>query len=117
MRARVEKVDVLGWNKSYEQMLCENNLQLTELNSILHQQHRKVSRFSGYFICKETRSSVQHFHERSTILQVDYLSTTQQDQPIYIPHNFSLHEHMIHTYSLHLNTYNFSLLPFLPQLI
>ena len=41
------------------------------------------------FICKETRSSVQLFHKCSTLLQVDYIQITQQDQPIYIPCKFS----------------------------
>ena len=46
----------------------------------------------------------------STFLQVDYIKITQQDQPIIIPHNVSLHEHPIHTYSLHVQTFIFSLL-------
>ena len=67
-------------------------MQLTKFNSILHQQHNKLSRYSGYFICKETRSSVQHFHKCSNILQVHYLQITKQSETIYIPHNVSLHE-------------------------
>ena len=44
---------------------------------------------SGSFIYKDTRSSAQNFHKCSTILQVDYMQITQQDQPIYIPHKRS----------------------------
>ena len=40
-------------------------------SSIIHQQHRKVSRYNGSFIWKETRSSVQHSH------QVLYLFTSR----------------------------------------
>ena len=61
----------------------------TNIVAILHQQHRKLSRYSGSFVCKETRSSVEHFHKCSTLLQVDYLQITKQDQPIYIPHKHS----------------------------
>ena len=45
-----------------------------------------MSRYILYLICKETRSSVQHFHKCYTILQVEYIEIIQQDQPIYIPH-------------------------------
>ena len=50
-------------SSGYEQTLSNNNMQLTEFNSIIHQQHHKVSSYSGYFICKETRSSVQHSNQ------------------------------------------------------
>ena len=39
---------------SYEKTICEKNMQLTDFNSTIHQQHCKVSRYSGSFICKET---------------------------------------------------------------
>ena len=61
-----------------------------ELNSLLHQQHRNVYRYSGSFIYKETRSSVQHFNNFSTPLQVNYLKITLKYQPIYIPNKFSV---------------------------
>ena len=54
---------------------------------ILHQQHHKVSRYSGSVFYKDTRSSFHHFHLFSTLSQVDYIQITQQDQPIYIYHN------------------------------
>ena len=66
-----------------------------ELNSILHQQHLKVSRYSGSFIWKYKISYVKHFHEFPTLLQVYYLQITQQSQPIYIPHNVFIHEHTL----------------------
>ena len=56
--------------------------------------------YSVYFIFKETRSSVQHSHKCSTLIQVDYLQITQQYQPIYIPHNVSLHTHTMRLHSL-----------------
>ena len=37
-----------------------------------------MSRYNVYFICKDTRLSVQHFHKCYTLLQVDYLQITQQ---------------------------------------
>ena len=88
-------------------MLHKKNLQPTEFNSILHQQHCKVSRYSGYFIFKKAISSVQHFHKWSTLLQVDYLQITQQAQPIYSPHSVYLHKHIIWIYNLQQNTYYF----------
>ena len=91
-------------SSGYEQTLHKKNLQLTEFNSLLHQQHRNVSRYSGSFICKETRSSVQHSHKCSTILQVNYIQIKQQDQPIYIHHNVSLQEHTLHLHSIQINT-------------
>ena len=75
----------------YKKTLREKNQKLTEFNSILYPQHSKVSIYGGSFICKETISSVQQFHELSTLLQVYYLHITQRAQPIYIPHNISLH--------------------------
>ena len=77
----------------YEQTLREKNLQLTKFYSIIHQQNCKMPRYSSYFICKETTSSVQYSQECFTILQVDYLQITQQAPPMYIPHNDSLQEH------------------------
>ena len=59
--------------------LLSNSLQEESATNgvvIIHQQHLKVSRYSGYFICKDTRSSVQHFHKCYTFLQVDYLQIT-----------------------------------------
>ena len=62
---------------------------------ICNQQHWKLSRYSGSFICKEKRSSVQHSHKCSNLLQVNHLQTTQQAQPIYIPHNNYLQENIL----------------------
>ena len=92
--------------------LREKNMKLTEFNSIIHQQHYKVSSYSGYFICKKTISSVQHSHECSTILQVDYIQITQQAQPIYIPHNVSLQEHALQLHIIQRNTSYISYLTF-----
>ena len=89
-------------------------MQLTEFNYIENQQHHKVSRYIGFFIGKKTRSSFQHFHEWSTLLQVDYVQTTQQAQPIYIPPYLSLHEHTPWICSLQKNTcYSSSYLSYL----
>ena len=41
---------------------------------ILHQQHRKVSRYSDYFLCKDTISSVQHSNKVLYFLK-SWLST------------------------------------------
>ena len=57
------QVCLIPFLASRVQMLCKNNLQLMEFNSILHQQHRKLSGSSGSSICKERRSSVQHSHK------------------------------------------------------
>ena len=71
-----------------------------EFNSILHQKHCNVSRYTGSFIWKETRLSLQHSYNLSTLLQVYYLKIKQQAQPIYIPQNFSLHKQTLRLYSL-----------------
>ena len=54
--------------------------------TILHQQHRKVSRYSWSFFYKETISLFQQFHKCSILLKVDYLQITPKYQPICIPH-------------------------------
>ena len=60
--------------------------------------------YSGSFIWKEKRSWIKHFQKYSNILQFDYLQITQQAQPIYIHHNFSLQEHTIRNYRLQQST-------------
>ena len=62
-------------SSGYDQTLRKNDLQLTKLQ-ILYQQHYKVSRYSGSFICNNTRPTVDNFHMCSTFLQFDYLQTT-----------------------------------------
>ena len=61
--------------------------------------------YIGSFIFKDTISSVQHFHKCYTLLQADYLQIYQQSQPIYIPHDVSLHEHTLRIYSIQKNTF------------
>ena len=59
------------------------------VTNLHQQQHCKLSRYSGYFL-KETRSTVQKFHKCSTLLKFNYLQITQQYQPIYISHKWSV---------------------------
>ena len=48
-----------------------------------------MSSYSGYFILKDTISSVKKIHKCSTLLKVDDLQIIQQVQPIYIIYGLS----------------------------
>ena len=63
-----------------------------------------MSRYIGYFICKDIISSVQHSHKCSTLLKVDYLQIAQQALLIYITHNVYFHKHTIRLHCLQRNT-------------
>ena len=67
-----------------------------------HQQRRKAYRYSGYFICKETRSHLKTLIKCSTFLQVNYIQiTTTLNLPLVFKWNQSNLEARIYT------TYNY----------